>query len=69
MGEDFLTRYDDNVDFYSMFEADTFSIEKNYGDTFVGLVEDEAGLLHIAGLFVQDADGEGGWGWWDKALV
>jgi hypothetical protein len=63
--------YDNNMDFYGLFEADTFAAEDYINSTFIGYVrnEGEAAGLRIAALFVDNTDGAGGYGWWDDELV
>lgn len=62
-------RYEATIDFHSLFEADTFDKEEVLGPNFVGFVKDEAGILHVAAVFIGDTEGQGGWGYWDSRLV
>jgi len=63
--------YENNVDFFSLFEADTFDVEEQEGDVFMGYVFDDAGNKLLAATFEYDsADCEcGGEGWWDSELI
>jgi hypothetical protein len=56
--------YKNSVDFFSLFEADTFSMEV-YDDT-TGNWE---GYIGVGGELVQAAGFEAGHGWYDDTLI
>jgi hypothetical protein len=60
------TRYTDSVDFFSLFEADTFSMEML--DDTTGNWE---GYIGVGGELVQAAgfDASTGEGWYDDTLI
>jgi hypothetical protein len=69
--------YETDVDFFSLFEADTFSKEEYADGMFKGYVQDSTGELVLAGTVLagtfayEDAQAyEGaGVGWWNDALI
>ncbi len=64
--------YTNNVDFFSLFEADTFDVEVQEGNTFMGYIFDDAGNKLLAATFDYDNANDcecGGTGWWDSELI
>ena len=65
--------YENNVDFFSLFEADTFDVEEQEGNTFMGYVIDEdTGERILAATFEyedEDVVDGAGIGWWDTELI
>ena len=60
--------YECDVDFYSMFESDTFDEEVMTDNVFKGYVFNDAGERVLAATLTLDATG-GGWGEWDDTVI
>jgi hypothetical protein len=66
-----MKHYNNNVDFYSMFEADTFDIEEHNGRVFKGYIYDEDGEQVLVAEFTHydDSTYGGGEGWYNNELI
>ena len=65
--------YANNVDFFSLFEADTFDVEEVEGGTFYGyIIDEDTGERILAATFEYDGEDTvdgGGEGWWDTSVI
>lgn len=60
--------YKNDVDYYSLFEADTFDIEERDESEFRGYVVIDGEKI-LAGTFAYNADGESGYGWYNTSVI
>ena len=63
-----MQHYAKDIDFYGLFDADTFDEEVIEGNVFKGYMVHD-GQRTLAASFIQDADGVGGMGWYDDDLI
>lgn len=66
--------YKNAVDFFGMFEADTFDEERKSYGYWRGYVKNESGELVLAADYIYDwahglQDDGPGLGWWDDMLI
>ena len=61
--------YSNDVDFFSLFEADTFDVEEYDNSNFRGYAYNNSGERVLAGTFNYDSGKNSGVGWWDDTVI
>ena len=61
--------FENEADFFGMFEEDTFDKEKTVKGVWKGYVEDDNGKLTLAAEFRYNEDKSAGLGWYDEELI